>query len=145
MAKSTGGKEEQLALYKYIDGCAPDKYIDRDEEKEIVAKAASLNIWEGQAEAMLNHRVRRNGWTRESDIVYSLRIMLEEATKDDGVIDKKEFDHILRFAVALRMPRKTAIRACCVLVREGGWQTTSEGVLKKRDWLAEYEGATNGR
>ena len=140
MAKGTGTKEAHIALYKYIDGCAPDKYIDREEEKEIIAKAASLDIWEGQAEAMLNHRTRRNGWTRESDIVYSLRIMLEEATKDDGVIDKKEFDHILGYAVALRMPRKAAIQACCAIVRDAGWQTTCEGILKRRDWLAEYEG-----
>ena len=139
MAKSTGSKEAQAALYNYIDGCAPDKYIDLDEEKEIIEHAASLGIWSGQAEAMLNHRTRRNKWTRESDIVYSLRIMLEEATKDDGVIDKKEFDHIIGYAVAMRMPRKAAIRNACAIVREAGWETKDEGVLKKRDWLAEYE------
>ena len=139
MAASTGSKEEQAALYNYIDGCSPDKYIDQEEEKEIIAHAATLNIWAGQAEAMLNHRARRNRWTRESDIVYSLRIMLEEATKDDGVIDKKEFDHIVGYAVAMRMPRKAAIRNACVLVREYGWQTKDEGMLKKTDWLSAYE------
>ena len=40
MAKSTGSKEAQAALYNYIDGCAPDKYIDLDEEKEIISRCS---------------------------------------------------------------------------------------------------------
>jgi len=140
MTKGTGSKDEQAKLYRIIDGAGgPDKYIDADEEQEIFVQADALNIWEGQAEAMLNHQCKKHGWTREKEITYYLRVMLEEATKDDSVIDRKEFDHIIGFAAAVRMPRKDAIRICCKLVREGGWQTANEGMLKKRDWLAEYE------
>ena len=140
MSKGIGTKEEQQRLYKLIDSMGgPDKYIDADEEKEIFQKADELGIWQGQAEAMLNHRCKHHRWTRESEVTYYLRVMLEEATKDDGVIDKKEFDHIIGFAVAVRMPRKDAIRICCSLVRQGGWETAGEGVFKKGDWLREYE------
>jgi hypothetical protein len=141
MASGTGTKEEQLKLYHIIDGYgAPDKYIDAKEEKQIIEKAEELNIWQGQAEAMLNHRCRKNKWTRESGIAFDLRIILDEATKDDGVIDKKEFDHAIGFAVALRMPRKHAIHLACKMVREMDWKTTEEGgMFKKRDWLADYE------
>jgi hypothetical protein len=140
MGTDTGTKEEQAKLYRIIDGAGgPDMYIDADEERDIFEKAEKLNIWHGQAEAMLNHRCKKHKWTRESDITYYLRVMLEEATKDDGVIDKKEFDHIIGFAAAVRMPRKDAIRICCSLVREAGWETEGEGLLKKRDWLADYE------
>lgn len=140
MAKGIGSKEAQQKLYTFIDSVGgPDKYVDKDEEADVFAQADALDIWDGQAEAMLNHRCKQNKWTRETEITYYLRVMLEEATKDDGVIDKKEFDHIVGFAVAVRMPRKDAIRICCRLVREGGWATENEGFLKKQDWIKEYE------
>lgn len=140
MAEGIGSKEMHQKLYRIIDGAGgPDKYIDATEEKEIFEQASAMGVWGGQAEAMINHRCKQHGWTRENEIVYYLRIMLEEATKDDGVIDKKEFDHVIGFAAAVRMPRKDAIRRCCALVRQGGWQTQSEGMLKKKDWLREYE------
>lgn len=145
MAKKlgTGTPEEQKSLYQYIDGCGgPDKYIDAEEEKDIFVKAEQLSIWAGQAEAMLNHQCKKNRWTRENEITFYLKVMLEEATKDDGVIDKKEFDHIIGFAVAVRMPRQDAIRICCMIVRENNWETENEGggMFKKgTDWMAEYE------
>lgn len=136
----TGTKEEQESLYRFIDGVgANDKYISLDEERDVVSKGASLNIASPQAEAMLNHRCRRRKWTRESDITFYLRVLLEAATKDDGQIDKKEFDQAITFAVALRMPRKDALRICCHMVREAKWQTKNEGLIRKVDWLSEYE------
>lgn len=141
MTKGTGSREAQAKLYQIIDGAGgPDQYIDAEEEKEIFVQAGELEIWEGQAEAMLNHSCKKKGWTRENEIIYYLRVMLKEATADDGEIDKKEFDHIIGFAVAVRMPRKDAIGICCKLVREGGYEIQKEGTFKKKDWLAEYEG-----
>lgn len=137
--RNKGTPESRERLYKLIDGMGKDKYIEIEEEQTIFQKAEELDIWKGQVEAMLNHRCKQHGWTRESDIVYYLGIMLEEATKDDGVIDKKEFDHIINFAVAVRMPRKDAIRTCCRVVRKNGWETANLGILKRHDWLAEYE------
>jgi len=138
--KGVGTKEQQDKLYAYIKGCGEvDKYIDAGEQEEIYEMAATLDIWKGQAEAMLNHLCRASGWTREADLTFYMKVMLKEATKDDGVIDKKEFDHILGFAVLSRMPRKDAIRICCSIVRQEGWKTANEGFLKKNDWLANYE------
>jgi hypothetical protein len=137
--KTKEEREAEQKLYKIIDGAGPDKYIDKEEEEDIFTKADSLGIWRGQAEAMLNHRCKTHKWTRETEITYYLRIMLLEATKDDGVIDKKEFDHIVGFAVGVRVPRKDAISVCCSLVREGNWKTENEGLLKNKDWLKEYE------
>ncbi len=140
MAKGVGSKEGQDKLYKIIDGAGgPDKYIDAEEEKDIFTQADELGIWAGQAEAMLNHRCKKHQWTRETEITYYLRVMLEEATKDDGVIDKKEFDHIVGFGVAVRMPRKDAIRISVKLIHEGNWETEKEGRFKKHDWFGEYE------
>ena len=140
MAKSTENKEVQARLFKLIDGMGgPDKYIDAREEREVFNKAETLGIWRGQAEAMLNHRCKQHKWTRESEITYYLRVMLEKACERDGAIGKDQFDRIVGFAVAVRMPRKVAIRTCCKMVRQAGWKTQAEGVIKKRDWFSEYE------
>lgn len=140
MAKGVGTKEQHSKLYSFIKGCGEvDKYIDAEEQQEIYEMADTMDIWQGQAEAMLNHMCRQNDWTREADLAYFMKIMLLEATKDDGVIDKKEFDHILGFGVMTRMPRKDAIKICCKLVRENGWETEAEGRFKKVDWLSDYE------
>jgi hypothetical protein len=140
MAANVVMPESHKTMYLYIESRGKvDKYIDADEEQEIFNKAQDLGIWQGQAEAMLNHRCKQFGWTRESEVSRYLKVMLEEATKDDGEIDKKEFDHIIGFAVAVRMPRKDAIRICCEIVRQAGWKTASSGLLKKQNWFQDYE------
>ena len=142
MANGIGTQEQHQMLYRFIDGAGgPDKYIDLDEERLIFEKGDSLGIWAGQVEAMLNHRCKQHGWTRAKEIAYYLKIMLIEATKDDGVIDKKEFDHIVGFAVAVRMPRKDALRTCIEMIERGGWKTKNDGLLGKHDWLQEYQQA----
>lgn len=140
MAKGTGTPEGQKKLYAIIDGAGgADEYIDKDAEADIFNQAEALGIWQGQAEAMLNHRCKKHKWTRETEITYYLRVMLEEATKDDGVVDKRQFDDIVGFAVAVRMPRKDAIGICVSLIRQGGWETERGGIFKTHDWFREYE------
>jgi hypothetical protein len=140
MANSEGKKETQAKLYKLIDGMGgPDKYVDLREEREVFKKAEALGIGRDQAEAMLHHRCKTHKWTRESEITYYLRVMLEKTCDRDGAISKDQFDRIVGFAVAVRMPRKDAIRTCCKIVREAGWRTRVEGMIKKHDWFAEYE------
>ena len=48
--------------------------------------------------------------------------MLSEATKDDGVIDQREFDHIVGFAVKRFMPRKDAVEHCVILILDNNWR-----------------------
>lgn len=137
MARGVGTVESRKELYRFIDGCIPDKYIDAGEEREIFELAASLDISDAQTEGMVNGRCKKAGCTRESQVSWLLKVMLEEMTKDDGVIDKGEFDHVIGFAIALRMPRKDAIRTCVQIVKDNGWETQDEGRLRKRDWFAE--------
>jgi hypothetical protein len=138
MAEATPEAKEKFR--RLIEGCGVnDKYIDAEEEGELFQTAEKWNISKGLAEALINHRCRHFGWTRETDIAYYLSIMLEEMTKDDGVIDKTEFDHVIGFAVKMRMPRKNAIKTCCKIIREHGWATKNDGLLKRHNWLDEYE------
>ena len=140
MANSEGKKEAQAKLYKLIDGMGgPDKYVDLREERDVFKKAESLGIGRDQAEAMLHHRCKTHKWTRESEITYYLQVMLEKARERDGAISKDQFERIVGFAVAVRMPRKAAIRTCCNIIRQAGWETQAEGMIKKRDWFSNYQ------
>lgn len=141
--KGIGTDDTRAELYRFIEGIGHDKYISLEEEREVLLKADSLLISDAQAEAMLNLRCRRNKWIRESDVTFFLRVMLEAATKDDGLIDKKEFEQAVNFAVALLMPRKDAGRICHSIIVDSGWKAKPEkGMmgLSSKNWLDDYEG-----
>ncbi|MDA7928929.1 hypothetical protein N9B54_03115 [Mariniblastus sp.] len=98
-------------LRKLIQGFgSSDKYIDQNEEQDVFDKGQSLEIDRATIEAILNQICRDNGWIREKDIVPDIYDQLDEATMDDGVINRKEFDHSINYAVAMNMPRKRAMQ-----------------------------------
>lgn len=115
--------EAVRALEKLIDGCGgPDKFIDTDEENRIFRKGGSLELSATQTESVLNRRCADGGWTRQYRLSEKLTAMLHEATKDDGVIDQQEFDHIVNFAVKRFMPRKDAAEHCVTLILDNNWE-----------------------
>ena len=123
--------ETVRALQKFIDGCGgPDKFIDTDEENRIFRKGGSLELSATQTESVLNRRCAEGGWTRQYRLSEKLTAMLHEATKDDGVIDQQEFDHIVNFAVKRFMPRKDAAEYCVTLILDNNWKA-KESMLNK--------------
>lgn len=103
--------ESIKTLQKRIQGFgSSDRYIDHDEEQDVFEKGQSLGIDRATVDAILNQICRDNGWIREKDIVPDIYDQLDEATMDDGVIDRKEFDHSINYAVAMNMPRKRAMQ-----------------------------------
>jgi hypothetical protein len=96
----------------------PDRYIDEQEEKEIYQKGEGLGVDRATVEALLNQMCRDHRWTRELDVVPDLYDQLEEATKDDGVIDQKEFEHCVNYAVAMNMPRKRAMQLSVKFIQD---------------------------
>ncbi len=111
--------EDLGTLRKYIEGAGgPDRYVDEEEEQDIFQKGQSLKVDQPTVEAVLNQMCRDNGWTREKEIVADLYDHLDEATKDDGVVDQKEFEHSVNYAVAMNMPRKRAMELSVKFVQD---------------------------
>lgn len=125
-------KQEALdSLSQLIMGCGgPDKFIDVDEENKIFRKGGALELSFNQVESLLNLKCSEGGWTRQNRLTEKLTAMLNEATKDDGVIDKQEFDHVVNFAVQRKMPRRDSIEHCVTLVLDNAWKP-KEGLLDK--------------
>jgi hypothetical protein len=71
-----------------------DKYIDRDEEREVLQIAISQNVAIDSARAALAQVCEDAGYTLESAVVRDIKNQVETAAGNDGVIDQKEFDLI---------------------------------------------------
>ena len=118
-------------LTAFIMGCGgPDKFIDVDEENKIFRKGGALELGFNQVESLLNLKCSEGGWTRQNRLTEKLTAMLFEATKDDGVIDKQEFDHVVNFAARRKMPRRDAVEHCVTLVLDNGWKA-KESMMDK--------------
>ena len=121
-------------LRKQIEGAGgPDRYVDEEEEKNISDKGQTLGIDQTTIEAVLNQMCRDNEWTREKDVIADLYDQLDEATKDDSVVDQKEFEHCVNYAVAMNMPRKRAMQLSVKFIQDNRLDI-KKGLFRK-DWF----------
>ena len=127
--------EAVRALETLIDGCGgSDMFIDTGEENSIFRRGGALELGLKEIEALLGRRCTEGGWSRQVRLSEKLTSLLEEATKDDGVIDEREYEDVLAFAATRRMPRKDADEHCVTIILNNGWKV-KEGVLNK--WFAK--------
>jgi hypothetical protein len=130
--------EKLTALRREIESYGgPDRYIDEEEEGLVFKKAAKAGVDQAAAEALLNQMCIEEGWTREKDIIPDLEDVLEEATRDDGVIDQKEFEHCVNYAVSMNMPRKRAMQLSVKFILDRKL-AIKKGWFKK-DWFADIQ------
>src|SRR5436190_12580867 len=73
-----------------------DKYIDKNEEREILQVAIQLGVSIDSARGALVQVCDDNGYVMESQLLKQIKDQLEAAMSDDGRIDKKEFDMIFQ-------------------------------------------------
>jgi hypothetical protein len=124
-------------LRKKIDSVgAPDSFIDQDEETDVIDAGASLGLDSAAIESLINQMCRRGGWTREKDIIDDVYDVLKEATADDGVIDQKEFEHCVGYAVSMNMPRKRALALAVRFIQDEGLSVKKTGLLFSKDWFS---------
>ena len=71
-----------------------DKYVDSNEEREILQVAIQQGISIDSARNALAQVCEMNGYVLESSIKRMIKQDLEAATGDDGRIDEKEFNTI---------------------------------------------------
>jgi hypothetical protein len=71
-----------------------DKFIDKNEEREILQIAIQQGIGIDSARGALASVCEHNGYVLESTVVKSVKDNIEAAMSDDGKIDEKEFNMI---------------------------------------------------
>jgi hypothetical protein len=122
-------------LLKLIDGFGePDSFIDIEEEYKVFRKGGDLELSPTEVESILNRRCSEKKWSRQRRLTEKLTVMLREATQDDGLVDKQEFDHIVNFAVGRKMPRKDVLEHCVDLMLDNNFRA-KQGFLKNGPWF----------
>jgi hypothetical protein len=73
-----------------------DRYIDRNEEREILQIAIQLGVSIDSARMALVQVCEEQGYVIEMAVVRQIKEQLEAAAGDDGMIDQKEFDLVFQ-------------------------------------------------
>jgi len=75
-----------------------DKYIDKNEEREILQIAIQLGVSIDSARSALVQVCGDNGYVLEGVVVKQIKDQVETAAGNDGVVDEKEFELIFQNA-----------------------------------------------
>ncbi len=112
-----------------------DKYIDRNEEKEILQTAIQLGVNIDSARAALAQVCDENDYIMESRLIEQIKNSINAAMSDDGRIDRKEFDMIVNTIKNAAKGRKNdrELQKMVIQVME---ETGSNRV--KRGWFSDW-------
>lgn len=75
-----------------------DKYVDKNEEREILQVAIQQGISIDSARSALAQVCEHNGYVLESSVLKEIKDQVETAAGNDGKVDQKEFDLIFQNA-----------------------------------------------
>ena len=84
---------EQVKLRAY-----DDKYIDKNEEREILQIALQKGVTVDSARSALAQVCESQGYVLESSVLKQIKDNIEAARGDDGRVDEKEFNMIFASA-----------------------------------------------
>jgi hypothetical protein len=69
-----------------------DKYVDKNEEREILQIALQAGVTVDSARASLAQVCESNGYILESKVVSEIKDLIDTFASNDGKIDEKEFN-----------------------------------------------------
>ncbi len=78
---------EQVKLRAY-----DDKYIDKDEEREILQLAIQQGVTVDSARSALAQVCESNGYVIESRVLNEVKDLIDTFASNDGKVDEKEFN-----------------------------------------------------
>ena len=78
---------EQVKLRAY-----DDKYIDKNEEREILQLAIQQGVTVDSARAALSQVCETNSYVLESKVIAQLKDLIDTFAGNDGKVDEKEFN-----------------------------------------------------
>ena len=94
-----------------------DKYVDRNEEREILQVAIQLGVSIDSARTALAQVCDEAGYVLESGVLKMVKDNVEAAAGDDGKIDQKEFEMILAQAKKAMQGKRNDIQIKKMIVQ----------------------------
>ena len=118
-----------------------DKYVDKNEEREILQIAIQLGVSIDSARGALAQVCEEHSYVLESTLLKAIKDQVETAAGNDGKVDQKEFDLIFQNARRLVSGKKNdrEVKKMIVTVMEDtgnnkvktGWFSDWYTALKK--------------
>ena len=111
---------EQVKLRAY-----DDKYIDKNEEREILQMALQHGVTVDSARAALAQVCEAQGYVLESKVLTQLKDLIDTFAGNDGKIDEKEFNDVVTTAKKATMGKKNDIqlkRMICEIIDDNAYK-----------------------
>ncbi|NJO18298.1 MAG: hypothetical protein HC877_21965 [Thioploca sp.] len=115
-----------------------DQYIDRQEEKKILAEGIKLSISVDDGLAIMRQVAAEKGLVVERDVENHITEILQQFESNDGVIDKKEFEDALalfKSSCKGKVPEPELKKRLKKIILAKGWQV-KEGGLFGSKWFS---------
>jgi hypothetical protein len=112
---------EEIKLRAY-----DDKYIDKNEEREILQQAIQMGVSVDSARGALFQVCEANSYMVESRILDSVKKVLETFAENDGVISEKEFNDAVTICKKECQGKRTEVQCkkmVIQLVEDNSWKT----------------------
>ncbi len=115
-----------------------DKYIDKNEEREILQIAIQLGVSIDSARGALVQVCDDQSYILESAIIKQIKVQVETVASNDGAVDRKEFDTILGNVKQVVQSKKNdrEIKKMIVQVMED-----SGNIKVKKGWFSNWYSA----
>ena len=94
-----------------------DKYVDRNEEREILQIAIQLGVNIDSARTALAQVCENNDYVLESSVLKLIKGQVEAAAGDDGKVDQKEFGMIYQSASKAVLGKKSERQVKTMIVQ----------------------------
>ncbi len=113
-----------------------DKYIDKNEEREILQIALQQGVSVDSARAALAQVCEANSYVLESKVISQLKDVLDTQAGNDGKIDEKEFNDAVTMCKKFTLGKRSDIQCKRMVIEiiEDNVYKTSKGWLS--DWYA---------
>jgi hypothetical protein len=125
---------EQVKLRAY-----DDKYIDKNEEREILQIALQQGVTVDSARAALAQVCENNGYVLESRVLADVKELVETFASNDGKIDEKEFNDAVTTCKKKMQGKKNDIqvkRMVIEIIEDNGYKTKT-GMFS--NWYAKVK------
>ena len=93
-----------------------DKYIDKQEEREILQIALQQGVTVDSARAALAQVCESNGYVLESRVMSEIKDLIDTFASNDGKIDEKEFGDALAMLKTRTQGKKNDVQCKCMVL-----------------------------
>jgi hypothetical protein len=120
---------EQVKLRAY-----DDKYIDKDEEREILQIALQAGVTVDSARAALAQVCEANGYVMESKVLVEIKNLIDTFASNDGKVDEKEFNDTVSMAKKAVQGKKNDVQVKRMVI-----QVMEDAAVKvKTGWFSDW-------